>query len=176
MVGQTAEVFQIDTWIGEVRGMIVERKLVERTITYIHPTIPGIGMPSNTVTGWFEQITYDDYPEAFDEVPLYVENHYRHAGHGAVEEYYYMPDGELVCCISETVIHNGGMNTYTSTFYFDDGELIFFIGNRGPIGPSNFSTEAMQRAQNRVTQGEELYQLFMDDPPVPVPCIFWERW
>ncbi len=133
MVGEPEEVRQIYNWMSEVRSMIEERVLVERYIVYTHKTISGIGMPENSVTGWFDQVDIEDSPPDFEEIPLYIENHYQHAGVSGLEEYYFMPDGEMVCCVSMLFTGFDGEYIYTDTFYFDDGELIFWIGERGPI-------------------------------------------
>jgi hypothetical protein len=169
------EVAEIDAYLDGVTDMIEDHGiLVERSVVYIHETIPAIGMPQTALTGWFDQIYYDEEPGAFDEVPLYIENIYRHAGYGAIEEYYYMPDGEMVCCIAMTANYLIEEADYSSTFYFDGGNLVYAITPAGDFD-GDFPEHILQKAHNRQTQARMIYNLFMNEPVCSPPC-FWETW
>jgi hypothetical protein len=169
-----AEAVEADAWIGEVIGMIQDGLLLERTVTYTYATIPAIGMPSSTITGWFDQLYDEEDPEYFAEVPLRITHEYRHAGHGATEEYYYTPEGDLVCCVSTVTIYWEGAVTRSDTYYYHTGEFVCCTANGMETDPE-FLTDMLMKADMRLRQGESLYDLFME-PPVQPPCIFWEDW
>ena len=171
---QSDRVDEIDLWVQEVNGRIEEWDLLERTMSFTHGTIPAIGMPHNDVTGWFDQIYYEDDYMGFEEVPYYIENRYQHTGVGGWEEYYFLPDGELVCCISGRGGYYEGEEQAWNRFYFEDGEFIYLVTESGEFS-DNFGEEILQRAQSRLNQGKQLYDMFMS-PLIPVPCIFWEEW
>jgi hypothetical protein len=173
-LAQPAEVAEIDIWIDEIEGMIEAEYLVERHVMYVHQTIPSIGMPLSFVKGWFDQIPIGDSSPDIDELPLQIENYYQHSGSGGViETYYFMPDGEMVCCISLHMSDAHPSMEHMNTIYFSDGEPIYYVGSPGETFES-MDAEALQKAQQRLANAELLYQLFMN-PPVPIPPFFWER-
>lgn len=162
----------IDSWVERVSGEVYDWELIliERIMTYTHGTIPGIGQPSNVITGWFQQENTEDF---FDEYPLLIGNTYTHAGITACEEYYYLPGGELVYCSSTWDNGHGEECTYYDAFYFLDGEPVLFIEkNEEPA--CTMETELLDMAERRKVQSERLLWLF-DESFVPEPCIFQEK-
>ena len=160
----------IDSWMKRISEMIYDWELIERVMTYTHETIPGIGQPSNEITGWFQQVNTEDF---FEEYPLLIRNTYTYAGITACEEYYYLSGGELVYCSSTWDNGYGEECTYSDVFYFLDGEPVLFIEkNEESVGIMD--TELLNMAERRKVRSESLLWMF-DELFVPEPCIFQEK-
>ena len=173
-VAQPNEVAVIDEYVSTVSGMIEDADLVERHMSYTHKTIPGIGMPSNDITGYFNQYYTEEDWESFEEVPVMIENVYFHAAYDAEERYYYTLEGELVCCISNHCESFEEGQRYTDYFYFTGGRAIYYISGTGETFDT-LNEEATELAMGRLGNAERLKGLFTE-LIVPAPCIFWERW
>jgi hypothetical protein len=173
-VAQPDEVAVIDEYVNTISIMIEDVELVERHMSYTHTTVPGIGMPSNEITGYFKQYYTEEDWESFEEVPVLIENVYFHAGYDAEERYYYTLEGELVCCISSHCESLEEGQRYTDCFYFSGGKAIYYKSGTGETFET-LDEEAAELATGRLANAERLKGLFME-LTVPAPCIFWERW
>ena len=168
------EVASIDGLIEEISGMISDHILFTRRIEYTHPTIPGIGMPSNHITGYFLQCYDEEYSEpVLEEVPLLIVNTYFHAGYTAEESYYFSRNGEMLCCISTLHGECFDRDDFTDYFYYRSGNAIFYKDNAG-YSTYLIEDEISDMAISRIQASITLRQLF--DVNVPAPRIFWEKW
>jgi len=169
------EIESIDDWVNDVSQMIQDYELIARYISYTHKTVPAIGLPGSNITGYFIQYEVVEEGETYlEEMPLFIENNYNHAGYSAIECYYYTMEGEPVYCIS-TLFDGFEIGCdYTDKFYFREGEAFYYISGTGETF-TNLNEDDVILARSRLQHAESLLSLFMD-LYVPAPYVFWERW
>jgi hypothetical protein len=166
---QTNSVQDIDELVHNITVKVAECQLIQREITYTHTTIPGIGQPSNTITGWFQQELSEDY---FNEYPVLIENVYHHAGVTSSEWYFFLPDGQLVYCSSSFDNGYGENPGYTKIFYFLEGVPANY--RETPDAPADsLNSELLEMAGERQTRADYLVWMFQN-MYVPATCIFEE--
>jgi len=169
------KVASTNEWVEEVTNMMNEHDLVTRFIDYTHATIPGIGMPSNHITGYFHQYYVEEDGEPYlEEIPLLIVNKYTHAGYGAEECYYFTMNGEMVCCVSTLYGDGFDRDDYTDCFYYSSGEVIYHSDNTGEA-TDVIDSETAAMAISRIHASVSLTGFFYGWN-VPAPCIFCERW
>lgn|GEM_PF-4370178 len=160
----------IDELVHSITVKVDEYEFIQREITYTHTTIPGIGQPSNTITGWFQQ-EVSDY---FNEYPVLIENVYHHAGVTSSERYFFLPDGQLVYCSSS--FDNGHEENPgdIKIFYFVEGVPANYRETPEATLDS-LNSELLEMAGERKSQAEYLMWMFQN-MYVPATCIFDEGW